>query len=73
MDYCFTDKCMSMLPVDCTAVHDFIDYYVFMNYINIDSAKFPPEIKAEFFSSISRTTNVFVKIIMLNLMVYVLS
>jgi len=46
---------MSTMPADCTAINDFVDY-VFLKYINTDSAMFPPEIWTEF-SSISRTTN----------------
>jgi len=56
VDDCFTDDLMSTMPADCTAINDFVDY-VFLNYINTDSAMFPPEIWAEFSSSISRTTN----------------
>jgi len=54
VDECFTDDFMSTLPADCTAIH-VIDY-VFLNYINTDSAMFPPEIWAEFSSSTLRTT-----------------
>jgi len=44
---------------DFMSVHNFTDY-VFLNYINIDSAMFLPEIWAELLSSsISRTTNDF--------------
>lgn len=49
---------MSMWQADCTVVHYFTDY-VFMDYININSTIFPPEIWVEFSSSISLTINTY--------------
>lgn len=56
IDDTFTDDIMSKQPSQCEAICNFTDY-VFMNYINPDTAIFPPKIWAEFSSSISRTTN----------------